>query len=314
MPGSRQDRHPPVISSIEDPYMRKTVAAITAATLVMSSPAFAWGDKGHEIITAIARDRLTPKARAWVDAILAKDSDTLTAPDMVSRATWADRWRDSGHRETASWHFVDQELSDPDLKTACFGYPAPANPSSAGSAQDCIVDKLGEFEKELPSPATPDAERILALKYVLHFVGDIHQPLHASDNQDHGGNCVHVALGGQRTTNLHSFWDTAVLAPLGDDPKVIAASLEKKITPDEARRWASGPAESWAEESYGVAKASAYTLNTPAECGSDNAPIPLDPAYQAQALRTARQQLEKAGVRLAWVLNEAAAKATGTTA
>jgi hypothetical protein len=288
--------------------MLRTIAAFAIATLTVQ-PALAWGDKGHEIIASIARDRLTSATKVWVDAILAKDTDTLTAPDMISRATWADKWRDSGHRETASWHFVDQELTGPDLKAACFGYPEANDPASAGPAQDCVIDKIDQFEKELGNPATTDAERILALKYVLHFVGDVHQPLHASDNQDRGGNCVHVSLGGQRTTNLHSFWDTAVLSPLGDDPAAIGKTLEPDITPDEANAWAAERPEEWAAESYAAAKASAYTINSPSGCASDAAPIPLSAAYQAQALQVARLQLEKAGVRLATVLNEAAAEA-----
>lgn len=289
--------------------MRSITIVATAIATIFAEPALAWGDKGHEIIAAIARDRLTPQAKAWVDGILATDTDTLTAPDMVSRATWADKWR-NGHRETASWHFVDLELPDPDLKTACFGYPAASDPPSAGPAQDCIVDKLGEFEKELGTLSTAPAERLLALKFVLHFVGDIHQPLHASDNQDRGGNCVPVSLGHQRTSNLHSFWDTIVLAPLGDDPAVIAKTLEADITPDEAKAWSTGPAEAWAEDSYAVAKADVYTIGSPSGCASDRAPIELSDAYQTHALATAKTQIEKAGVRLAWVLNGAVASAT----
>ncbi len=199
---------------------------------------------------------------------------------MISRATWADKWR-NGHRETASWHFVDQELPDPDLKTACFGYPKASDPPSAGPAQDCIVDKLGEFEKEVGDPASEPGERLLALKYVLHFVGDIHQPLHASDNQDRGGNCVPVSLGGQRISNLHSFWDTIVLAPLGEDPAAIAKTLEADITPDETKARSAGPAEAWAEDSFAIAKTDAYTIGSPSGCSNDRFPILLSDAYQA---------------------------------
>ena len=120
---------------------------------------------------------------------------------------------------------------------------------------------------------------MLALKYVLHFVGDIHQPLHASDNQDRGGNCVPVSLGGQRTSNLHSFWDTIVLAPLGDNPVAIAKTLEADITPKEAKAWSAGPAAAWAEDSYAIAKADAYTIGSPSGCASDRAPIELSASY-----------------------------------
>jgi hypothetical protein len=288
---------------------RLLLTAVALAAVLSPTPGYAWGNEGHQIIAAIARDQLTAKAKAWVDAILAQDTDTLTAPDMISRATWADRWRDSGHRDTASWHFVDQELQKPDLQSACFNFPNPSDPRSAGPAQDCVVDKINEFQAELSDPATPQAERLLALKYLLHFVGDIHQPLHASDNQDRGGNCIPVSLGGQRTTNLHSYWDTGVLSGLGTDPIVAAQKLEAEITPSQRQAWAAGTAKSWAQESYAVAKAAAYTIKSPSGCENDRAPTDLSAAYQKKALAVAEEQLEKASIRLAWVLNNAAAAA-----
>ena len=161
--------------------MRIVSTSLSLAVMLAPSPASAWGYEGHEIVATIARAELTPSVRAKVDAILATDPDTLTKPDMASRATWADAWRSAGHRETAQWHFVDTELGSPDLKAACFGYPAASDPASAGPATDCAVDKIREFTAELASPTTAPAERLLALKYLLHFVGDAHQPLHASD-------------------------------------------------------------------------------------------------------------------------------------
>ena len=303
-----QTRHPGVTIAVDCLLMGKFAIAIAIAAAA-EQPALAWGYKEHEIFASIARDRLTPATKARVYAKLAKDADTLTAPDIISRATWAAKWRDSGHRETASWHFVDQELVGPDLKTACFDYPKASAPPSDGPTQDCVVNKIGEFAKELSDPSTPDSERILALKYILHFVGDVHQPLHASDNHDRGGNCVHISLGGQRTTNLRSFWDMGVLASLGDDPSAIAKTLNAEITPDEAKAWSATPPEAWAGESFAAAKASAYTINSPSGCASDGTPIPLCEAYQAQALQVDRQQIEKAGIRLAAMLNTAAAKA-----
>jgi hypothetical protein len=271
--------------------------------------ALAWGNEGHQIVAAIARDELTPRARAWVDLLLANDKDTLTAPDMLSRATWADAWRGAGHRETASWHFVDIELGQPDLAAACHGFAKASGPASAGPADDCIVNKLNEFEAELASRTTPEPERILALKYVLHFVGDIHQPLHASDNHDKGGNCVQVSLGGSRTLNLHAYWDTAVLEPLGPDPVAAAHELETEITPAKKAAWSNGAPADWARESYGLARSVAYTIGSQPGCATGAAPITLSPAYQAQARAVARVQMEKAGVRLAAVLNRAAPSA-----
>ncbi|MDB5736718.1 MAG: Nuclease [Sphingomonas bacterium] len=272
---------------------------------MISAPARAWGYEGHEVIAAIARSYLTPTVRARVDTILATDTDTLTRPDMISRATWADAWRSAGHRETAAWHFVDNEIDHVDFGAACFGFPKSDMPASAGPAQDCVVDKIEEFAAELAGPATSDAERLLALKYVLHFVGDLHQPLHAADHQDRGGNCVSVGLGGSRTVNLHSWWDTGVVNALGSDPLALAASLARQITPDEKAIWRKGGPKDWAMESYGVARQVAYTIGSPAGCTSDAAPIALPAGYEEKAEAAATIQLERAGVRLALLLNRA---------
>ena len=154
--------------------MRMWLGALATFLFLAScpAPARAWGYEGHEIIAAIARTYLNPAIRQKVDALLAEDADALTAPDMVSRATWADTYRNS-HKETAGWHFVDVELDHPDLKGACFGQPAlGGTPASQGPAEDCVVDKVRQFSSELADPATSQPERILALKFVLHFVGD----------------------------------------------------------------------------------------------------------------------------------------------
>ncbi|HEY5409637.1 MAG TPA: S1/P1 nuclease [Caulobacteraceae bacterium] len=288
--------------------MRALIFALAAASFLVPTVASAWGSEGHEIVAAIARDELTPQARSWVDSQLALDKDALTAPDMLSRATWADAWRGDGHRETASWHFVDIELDKPDLAAACYGFPASHGPASAGPAHDCVVDKINEFVSEISSPATPEPERILALKYVLHFVGDLHQPLHASDDHDRGGNCVEVAVDGH-PMNLHAYWDIAVLEPLGRDPAAAARALEGEITPAKRAAWAKGTPTDWARESYAIAKGSVYTIGSAVGCGASRVPIHLSAAYQEHAQAVAKVQLEKAGVRLAAILNRASAHA-----
>jgi hypothetical protein len=191
------------------------------------------------------------------------------------------------------------------MDEACFGHPAAAIPASAGPEKACIVDRLTAFAAELKAPATPQAERIVALKYVLHFVGDVHQPLHAADDADHGGNCVRLALGGTRTTNLHSYWDTGLVTPLGTDPEAVAETLRAAITPAQKAAWSAGDAKAWALESYGVAKAVVYWPGAPAGCAADAAPVSLPQGYEARGEAAVRLQLEKAGVRLAWLLNRA---------
>jgi hypothetical protein len=295
-------RRQPVVVGKAMTFLSRLLAASVLLALPVS--AHAWGYKGHEVIAGIARFYLTPAARAKVDALLATDTDTLTKPDMLSRATWADVYRGAGHRETAEWHFVDIELDHPDLAAACFAFPPAGGPASAGPAEDCVVNKVDEFEAELSDPATRQLERVLALKYLLHFVGDLHQPLHAADNHDKGGNCVRLALGGPRTVNLHSYWDTVVVDALGDDPQQIADRLRAAISASDKAQWEKGDPRSWAMESFAAAK-TAYSLNPPAGCDPNAAPVAVPVGYDAAARQVATVQLERAGVRLAALLNRA---------
>ena len=145
--------------------------------------AMAWGDEGHEIIALIAVHYMRPQVLATVNAMLAADQgNDLTAHDIASEATWADKFRASSREakaQTAQWHFVDMEVGAPDEAAACFGRPALAAGQLAfpGIARDCVVDKVEEFRDELAAVATSPSERLLALKFLLHLVGDVHQPL-----------------------------------------------------------------------------------------------------------------------------------------
>ena len=288
--------------------MRLSLLAVISFAALAPSLAYAWGNEGHKIVAAIAESELTPDVKAKVEALLAADTSNLTAHDMESEATWADAYREDGHRETAPWHYVDVELDHPNLEQACFGYPKLIGPASQGPQNDCVVDKIEEFEAELADPATPEPERILALKYLLHFVGDLHQPLHASDNHDRGGNCDKVMANHAR--NLHGYWDTTVVEMMGYDPNAVATKLEAQITPADQAAWSTGDAKTWAFDTFKVGKTVAYTLNTPATCEDGGGEISLSPDYQARTKAAAEVQLEKAGVRLAAVLNQA----LGTTA
>ena len=166
------------------------IAGALAVSLLTPRSVLAWGDEGHEIVALIAQAHLDPQTLKKVNALLAADTDDLTAHDIASEATWADKFGRWSHRNTAAWHFVDIELSNPSLDQACFGHPAvpSGQPASAGPAEDCVVDKVQEFADELGNSATSPEEQIVALKFLIHFVGDMHQPLHAADNNDRGGN------------------------------------------------------------------------------------------------------------------------------
>jgi S1/P1 Nuclease len=274
--------------------------------------AYSWGDEGHEIIGLIADHYLEPAVRSKVIAILAGDATHLTATTQIdSEATWADKYRDSDrnttkvhYKQTHNWHFVDLELQGPDLKSACFGQPPlpKKTVASLGAADDCVVDKINEFAAELQAPTTTKKERRFALQFILHFVGDVHQPLHASDDHDQGGNLKTVTAPGIASNNLHHDWDTEFVARLGPNETAIAQQLIANITDAQRAQWASGTPADWAAESFGVAKDHSYGL-LPAPDKPNH--YQLTAAYVTDASAVTQEQLSKAGVRLASVLNQA---------
>ena len=273
--------------------------------ILTGSQAHAWGDLGHEVTALIAYRHLVPTARAALDDLLASDTDTLTAGDFASRTTWADKYRNA-HRETAAWHFVDIEIDQPDLKDACFGFPAlsPKQWASEGPAQDCVVNKIAEFSAELKSPSTPPAERLLALKFLIHFVADLHQPLHAADHHDRGGNCVALSPPQGAQNNLHAYWDVTVVNALGQSAAQIADQLDAHLSAGDIKDWTAGSPQSWAMDTFEIGRRDAYALPSTPTCQSGGS-VALTPAYRAQAEKDAATQLGKAAVRLAAVLNQA---------
>lgn len=275
------------------------------------SSAHAWGPEGHEIVALIAQDHLTSGAREAVTHLLSADTDTLTAHDIASEATWADAYRDSGrdveasgYHRTALWHYINLELRRPDFNWACWKHPGLPHgvPASQGPGRDCIVDKIDQFEAELAAPQTSPKERLLALKFLLHLVGDLHQPLHAADNHDHGGNDVRVSGLSRRVERLHHAWDSDFVRDLGHDPRTVAARLNRRIDAAQIARWQQGSPESWARESWDIAQSDVYG---PLPEGRRGATLRLDSAYVRQADHVVADQLSKAGVRLAWLLNRA---------
>jgi hypothetical protein len=271
----------------------------------------AWGNEGHEIVGEIAMHYLQPAVRQRVMAMLAADIDPLTAHDLLSETTWADRFRDSDRNstkvhydQTRLWHFVDIELTAPSIDAACFNHPQlPAgSAASLGPASDCVVDKINEFSAELGSSSVSAGEKLLALKFLLHFIGDVHQPLHASDENDSGGNAKHVSAASLGSGTLHGFWDTQLVGLLGVDPIGIGDTLSKGISSVNASIWSKGTATDWALESFAVSKSVVYAkLPRPNAKGV----YVLPSVYTKTAREAIATQLSRAGVRLAAVLNQA---------
>jgi hypothetical protein len=283
----------------------RILVAIAAPALTGS--AFAWGNEGHEIVATIAQHYLTAKTAAAVSALLAHDASKLTAHTIAAEATWADAWRASStaaYNETHNWHFADIEVPGGTLKAACFDFPAlPAGTAaSAGPPNDCHVDKIGEDRAELgPASTATVAEQVLALKFLLHFVGDEHQPLHSADAMDAGGNNKKVSSSKLGSGNLHAFWDTQFVASYGTSYATVATKLEAAITKADFTAWYAGAPADWANDANTFAVSTAYgMLPKP-----DSSGVYVLPAtYVTAAEEVVGVQLEKAGVRLAFVLNQ----------
>ena len=256
-------------------------SALLAVLLVAAPvPAFAWGAQGHEIVAAMALRELTPAARGQVAHLLGGEAM------MIHDANWADEVRDQ-RRDTGSWHYVNIPLAAP-------GY----DPRRDCPRGDCVVAQIGNDLRQLGDRRASDRTRAEALRFLIHFVADIHQPLHAADDGDRGGNDVHVAMGRERAS-LHKVWDTDVVQALGYDTGVIAADLERSVTPAQRKAWSAGTPAGWANESLAVARDEIY----PPVDGRRFVRLPRDYVYRESAV--ARVQLAKAGVRLAWLLNSA---------
>jgi hypothetical protein len=295
-------------------YVRQAAFSLALLACSVALPvygALAWGDEGHRIIALVADRYLEISVRAKIAAMLAADADSLTAHDIASAATWADRYRDSDrngarqrYERTWRWHFVNIELDDPNIDTACLGHPPlPAGSvASNGPAQACVVDKIEQFTAELADPRTDPEERIVALKFVLHLVGDLHQPLHAADDHDAGGNRKQVVAEAFRPGNLHHYWDVEFVERLGTDPRQVAGTIAAGISDEQRREWSQGTPADWVMESFGLARKDAYgLLPEPSTRGV----YVLDNPYVAAAVQDVRLQLSRAGVRLAVVINKA---------
>ncbi len=182
-------------------------------------------------------------------------------------------------------------------------HPAPGEPDGYASARDCprgncIVAEIDKLIFTLQHDKHPSWQRLEALKFLVHFMGDIHQPLHAADDHDRGGNDDAVTFM-RRKTNLHAVWDSGILEAAGasGDERAYALRLARSITPEQLKRWRVGTGAWWADEGHGVAVKVIY--GTLPHTGA------LPDGYETVALPIVDEQLEKAGVRLAMVLNVA---------
>jgi hypothetical protein len=259
---------------------------LAALFLLVGSPveAFAWGYSGHRIIAEIAEQFLEPQTVREVRDLLAIENVST----LAEVSTWADQIRVQ-RPETAPWHYVNIPV-----------HPLAGEPDGYDAARDCpnnacVVAKIEQFERVLADRQAAQRLRLEALKYLIHFIGDVHQPLHASNDQDRGGNEAKVTFMGHQT-NLHAVWDTGILQPAVVDEREYALRLFQKITQGEIEEWSQGNSIAWANETHRMAVIAIYGELPRAGILPEN--------YEARALPIVNGQLERSGVRLARVLND----------
>jgi hypothetical protein len=306
--------------------MRKILLVLLTLVLYASN-AFAWGQDGHRIVCRIAFDLLTHDEQEKVDALargyklppgadlqIHSFPDSCVFPDEArSKAVKADKNGD----KTSPWlrfgkfnkqHFLNVSRDTTKItEEACGG--------------DCVLTGIASQAAQLKSGAT-EQERAEGLIFLGHFVGDAHQPLHISFEDDQGGNLVEPVTGGfypipqkrpgdtkEPELNLHSVWDSGIirkaLGPLGWQP--FADRLRKKITAKERTQWAAAKPLQWAQESYDITTSNdvLYCKESHHVCKAFGHGRVLHESYQDEFLGPVDKRLEEAGVRLAAMIHEA---------
>jgi nuclease S1 len=280
---------------------RGRVAAALLIVTAVAPPAWAWGPQGHRTVGAIADRLLSPAARALVLQILAGDRDKFGNPSgrttLEAVAVWADEIRGSA-ADRPRWHYDDIPV--------CGSAPRERYCPDGQCSTAQLKRLLAVLADQRAQPPTRDE----ALKWVVHLVGDVHQPLHEADNGDRGGNLVPVALQGVRTRgreNLHRAWDgelvrLALHAGGRQQPPRDIEALTR-----EAQRLAAdagqGSVDSWAFESNNLARNVAYTYPGFACNSVPPGMVVLDASYLREAQDIVRLRLLLAGARLAALLN-----------
>jgi hypothetical protein len=271
------------------------------ALFLLPSPALAWWDYGHETVARIALDEVSPATRAEIRRLLRQGAllDTPTCPvaTIAQASVWADCIRREGDRfsYTASWHYQNVDVCRPfDQDSAC------AN-------GNCVSAQVERNLRLLKNRALPRRERLQALLFLIHFVGDLHQPLHAGDRGDLGGNRFRAYYSRIRS-NLHAIWDGLLAERAISTPPREARGLLGAVGTEDRRTMAQGSVEDWARESWEVSRRFAYG----GVLGDPCAEVPAEPPVITQEqirelIPVVRTQVTRGGLRLARLLDEALA-------
>jgi hypothetical protein len=276
--------------------MQRLIIGVAAMAIVMTAPSLgAWGGQGHRLVGLIAAERLTPIARQHVTWLL--DGQTL-----AEVSTWADAIR-SDQQQTYGWHFLNipPGAAGYDRDRDCPRAAGVAAGSRADRWRDCAVDRILFWEQRLADARLDRADRATALKFLVHFIGDLHQPFHTI-GVGRGGNDVTVRVFGHANCaeegqppfpcNLHSVWDGRLLARRDLDDRAYTAQLQTLIVDKRLGAQPPGTPAQWAEQSFRVATEALVKPGTN-----------IDEGYYRRHIGVIDERIALAGVRLAAVLN-----------
>jgi len=281
-----------------------TVFAAMVSTLLFAGAGWAWMAEGHEVVAIIAADNLTPQARARVAGILGVSDNPQAVADAMAAASIRPDTEFRADPKTHPWHYISLCLQDT---------PADMTMRCPGGA--CVTAKIDEYAHRLKTGNYDHWGAAGDLAFLIHFVGDIHQPLHAGSNGDRGGTCQPVEVTPPEQ-NLHFAWDDAVVvvleAQLGTHgPRATATALER-LHPKAIVAAQPISAGQIAWESHELAKSDVYgALHIPEKPCAPSAcqaapggPVVLNQAYMKREGQITGKQLAKGGYRLAGLLNQ----------
>lgn len=260
---------------------RPGVVVVVLLSALLPAVAHAWGPKGHRLVAGLASGELTPQARTEVARLLRGEAE----PTLAGVANWADDLREHDPnlgKRSARWHYVN--LAEDDCR-----YRAPVDCPDG----DCLIEAIIRQRDLLADRRQPVAVRTQALKFLVHFVGDAHQPLHAGYARDRGGNTIQIQLDG-KGSNLHWLWDGEIIASAGMNERRYLRHLQRMPLPAQARIGIDDPA-AWTEASCRIVLRDGFYPPK----------SKIEPAYFSRWRPTADEQLRIAGHRLAALLNDA---------
>ena len=276
---------------------------LLASALLLIYPAYPWWETGHQTVARIAAANLSPVARTHVARILnVPDAPESVADALAQASLWADETK--AETKTGDWHFINLALQD-----------QPSDIPKRCPDDNCVTARIRLFASRL---ASDSSSRLEALRYLVHFVGDVHQPLHTVSDADEGGNCERLDPPVDTARNLHALWDGGILIAMDVDDKALAADLIREIQADRvAHPIGAGTPEDWTWESHELAIQNIYQkLHIPVEPaifpqGCGEAPVEIanfkpvvDALYVDSMKPIVRLQLIRGGLRLARLLNE----------